>query len=101
MHKTARGGGRVAPNSRQRSVKELCSRAFIGLPWPMKSAGRGSGVTATHSRGRDAVTPNRLQTQNLLAHLLELVVAQASGVEHPAQAAHLLEGRGGDRHGPV
>src|SRR4051794_32144751 len=38
----ARGAGIDAPNDAHASVYRLRARAFIGLPWPKNTAGRGS-----------------------------------------------------------
>lgn len=41
--KTARGLGNCVPIVRHARVKPLCSKVFMGLPWPMNKA----GVSAT------------------------------------------------------
>jgi hypothetical protein len=39
MTSSARGRGNWLPNSRHPLVKPFSSSVFIGLPWPMKTAG--------------------------------------------------------------
>ena len=55
-----------SPNSLHVSVYRLCSRVFIGLPWPMKTA------------GIELMLPIYLRSQ-LFPHLLRLPLALSVG----------------------
>ena len=59
MARIALGRSIVWPSSVQAAVKRLCSRVFIGLPWPRKAAGR-VGIGPLFGGG----TPSMLATRS-------------------------------------
>ena len=96
--------GIAAPRSVQAWVQRLCSRAFMGLPWPTNTTGSGESLTArtlaTHGRASwpGGATPPQLRRRRRAAPLLVRVGAR----ERLPQGPVALVGDGvGDVAGPL